>query len=105
MPRRQDLWTYDEKNKLRRACLRGIKFEEMGDIFPNRSPRSLLEMAKKLQLYSWKTRERMAAVVSVAAPISLWEARDARANEPRTLTMEFMGDPPPSRSALGRPCQ
>lgn len=38
------------------------------------------------------------------APNFVLDERDRRNNEPRTVTMDFFGDPAPSRSALGRFC-
>ena len=44
------------------------------------------------------------AVHSVQVGNDRWEDRDRRLNEPRDITGRLMGDPPPSQSALGRPC-
>lgn len=45
---------------------------------------------------------RVAGVFTQRQQIPDWiiEERDRRYSEPRTLTMELMGDPEPSRSAL-----
>ncbi len=55
---------------------------------------------------SW-VRQRASSKNVVHGPIAPPEAinsRDARFLEPRTLTMELLGDPTPSQSALGRFC-
>ena len=45
------------------------------------------------------------AVTKVHVPEYLWEERDRRANEPASdITASLMGDPKPSRGALGRSC-
>jgi DNA-binding CsgD family transcriptional regulator len=43
-------------------------------------------------------------VISPKMPDKLAIEREARLEEPRTITMEFCGDPEPSRSALKRFC-
>ncbi len=43
-------------------------------------------------------------VMNPRVPDELAQAREARFEEPRTITMEFFGDPEPSRSALKRFC-
>lgn len=50
-------------------------------------------------------RAKRESANSTDAPPELLADRDARANEPRSLSAIMFGDPPPSRSALGRPCE
>lgn len=47
----------------------------------------------------------VAPVVNTPVPPQVITERDNRANEYRNITQLLMGDPPPSQSALGRPCE
>ncbi len=109
--------------KVKRMREEGYTFKEIARELPGRTHRALSTLLRRQADYQERFREIGLVnkeINSRALAEQRWEResvrrqeipecvaidRDRRANEPRTLTMELFGDPPPSRSALGRPCQ
>ena len=101
---RADYWTEREMQILRRVFRNRVPASEFCQYLPGRSPKAIKAMASKMGLVTWRrvpdlTRTQVSAKT---VPEHLLVDRERRASEPRTLTMQLMGDPSPSRSALAK---
>jgi hypothetical protein len=100
--RRKDYWSLEERNILKREVtgvhrkLTWKDCERIAALLPARTPSGVRNQITWLKLRANPLR----VVEPVNIPEQIWDERDRRANEPRTLTMLLCGDPEPSRSAL-----
>lgn len=108
-------WSEEEKKIALRMAASGFNYSEIGTRIGRNNAmvraffrRNRLRLNKSLlAIRREQNKNNVRFVVPQVSPKPnrrLFDEREARLNEPRTNTMEFCGDPEPSRSALGRFC-
>lgn len=98
---RDDYWTGKENAILSDGLKRGLKSAAIAEFIPGRTPYAVYGRIRYLKNQAQR-RIKTVGILSFKVPADVIAERDKRNDEYRTNTQVLMGDPTPSRSALGR---